>query len=64
MRDPERIKRILKLLEKGWEKVPDWRFCQLIENFKRYCGVSDLFYMEDDELEKKLIDFFDLNEKE
>lgn len=62
MRDIKRIDRMLSLLAEGWHKVPDWRFGQLIENFKRYCGVSDLFYIEDDEMEKRIEDFFDLNE--
>ena len=63
MRNPERIPEVLALLQKGWEKVPDWRFGQLIENFKRYVGISDLFYIEDDKLKEKLIDFFDVDER-
>lgn len=63
MRNPERIPKVLALLQEGWEKVPDWRFGQLIENFKRYVGVSDLFYIEDDKLKEKLIDFFDVDER-
>ena len=35
MRNPDRIPKILSLLQQGWEKVPDWRFGQLIENLKR-----------------------------
>lgn len=58
MRNPERIKPFLEILEKEWNKVPDWRFGQLIENIKRYIGTNDLFYMEDDELEKFIIAFF------
>ena len=63
MRNPERIIEIMTLLQKGWEKVPDWRFGQLVENFKRYIGVNDMFYLEDDELKKAIIDFFDLDEE-
>lgn len=63
MRDPKRIEYILSLLLKGWSKVPDWRFGQLIENFKRYLGVNDMFFIEDDKLVKKLIDYFDLEEE-
>ena len=48
------------MLQQGWEKVPDWRLGQLIENLKRYIGIDDLFYIEDDEMTKKIVDFFDL----
>lgn len=53
MRDPQRIQRIIKLLEVVWEKHPDWRLCQLISNLKG-CGIQDLFFLEDDELESLL----------
>ena len=62
MRDPNRIPEILAMLRQGWGKVPDWRLGQLIENLKRYISVNDLFYIEDDELVEKIIDFFDLEE--
>ncbi len=61
MRNPDRIKVVLSLLQQGWEKVPDWRFGQLIENFKRYINVADLFYVEDDKLAEQIAEFFDLN---
>lgn len=64
MRDLERISQIMTMLQKGWEKVPDWRFGQLIENFKRYLGTDDVFYLEDDKLKQALVDFFDLDEEE
>ena len=51
-RDPKRIKRIVKLLEKRWEAVPDWRLGQLLMNCT-FAG-EDLFYLEDDELEERL----------
>ena len=60
MRDPNRIPEILALLQRGWQKVPDWRFGQLVENLKRYIGVDDLFYIEDDEMTQKIIEFFGL----
>jgi len=54
MRDPERIARILKLVEIVWKKVPDWRLIQLL------IGVSgcikDPFYIEDAQLEEDLKD--------
>jgi hypothetical protein len=58
VRDPNRIPEFLALLQKCWEKVPDWRFGQLIENFKRFSGKPDLFYIEDDEFEKILKEYF------
>lgn len=51
-RDIKRIKRIVKLLEKRWEAVPDWRLGQLLVNCT-FAG-EDLFYLEDDELEERL----------
>ena len=51
MRDPKRIKRILKLLEKIWLQNHDLRLCQLIGNCY---GPHDLYYKEDDDLERKL----------
>ena len=62
MRNPNRIYEILNLFQRGWEKMPDLRFGQLIENLKRYIDVDDLFYIEDDELVEKIINFFDLEE--
>lgn len=62
MRDPNRIPEVLSMLQQGWEKVLDWRLGQLIENLKRYIGVDDLFYIEDDKMIEKIIDFFGLEE--
>lgn len=51
MREPKRIKRILKLIEKIWKNCPDLRLCQLLGN----CfSAGDNYYVEDKELEKKL----------
>jgi uncharacterized protein YihD (DUF1040 family) len=63
MRNPNRILKIIALLQAGWQQVPDWRFGQLVENLKRYSGKENLYYMEDDDMEKLIIDFFDLDEK-
>ena len=63
MRDPDRIYEIMTLLQAGWQKVPDWRFGQLVENLKRYIGVDDLFYVEDDKLKEKIIDYFAFNKE-
>lgn len=50
-RNPDRINKVLKLIEKVWRKYPDLRLCQLIHN----CFVaSDLYYKEDEELIKAL----------
>lgn len=63
MRNPDRIYEVMTLLQAGWQKVPDWRFGQLVENLKRYIGVDDLFYVEDDKLKEKIIDYFDFNKE-
>lgn len=62
MRNADRIPYIMSLIARGWRKVPDWRICQIFENLKRYSGKDDLFYMEDDEFERLIIDYFDLDE--
>lgn len=56
MRNPQRIKRISKLLEECWELEPDWRLCQFISNLHGV-GRQDIFHTEDDELEKVLLAF-------
>lgn len=62
MRDPNRIEPFLNTINKVWSKVPDWRFGQLIENLKRGLNISDLFFIEDNDLEDKILELF--NEKE
>ena len=54
MRNQQRIQKILDLLEKVWQEVPDWRLGQLIENISRDMGWNDAYYVEDDDLEKEL----------
>lgn len=63
MRDPKRIPEFLALLQECWEKVPDWRFGQLIENLKQYTGHVDLFYIEDDKLIQHIKEFFQVEEQ-
>lgn len=58
MRDPNRIPAFLTFLQICWEKVPDWRFGQLIENIKSFSGKSDLFYLEDEDFKKLLKEYF------
>ena len=55
MRNPKRIKRICKLFEKIWEKLPDWRFGQLYVNM---FGSGDTFHLPDDVLEHALKDWY------
>ena len=54
MREKARIKRILKLIEKHWNKNPDLRFGQLLINI----GIADdsirVWNNEDDDLEDYL----------
>jgi hypothetical protein len=53
MRDPKRIKRIVKKLEKVWVKHPDWRLGQLVSNLIGP-GVQDVFFPEDETWEDYL----------
>ncbi len=52
MRDPKRIKPLLKTIERVWKLFPDLRLSQLIENAAHAGGWHnpDLFYLEDDKL--------------
>lgn len=58
MRDMTRIPRLMNILERCWLKVPDWRLGQLFENIKTFSGKEDLFYMEDDEIEELIQEFY------
>lgn len=62
MRNPDRILGILELLKRGWQKYPDFRLGQIMDNLKSYMKVEELFYVEDDTLTEAIIDFFDLDE--
>lgn len=57
MRDRKRIKPFLEEIEKLWEKVPDWRFGQLIVNVLGTCKKDPFFY-EDDEMLELWKEFF------
>ena len=50
MRDPKRIPRICKKLEKAWKKHPDQRLGQFVSNLMGP-GAHDVFFQEDDEWE-------------
>lgn len=54
MRDPKRIHDVIMAVEALWNKYPDWRFMQLINNLQRTYG-NDMFYVEDDKF-KELIE--------
>lgn len=55
MRDPNRIREICAELEYLWNKYPDWRLGQLLENYIFFQGQRGdrtsvrLFFQEDDE---------------
>ena len=57
MRDPNRIPKLLNLLQQLWEKYPDLRFFQML-NAYGYDSTVDWFHEEDDKiiahLEKEL----------
>lgn len=59
MRDPNRIPKVLKTLERIWKQYPDLRLGQLLENSTIQAGKSDhcLFYIEDEELVSVLSKF-------
>lgn len=61
MRDPKRIKRILKKLEIAWTQNPDLRLGQFIYNLS---GDGEVFYFEDSFLEERLDFWFFDKEKE
>ena len=58
MRDKERIDRIAQKLAAVWILYPQQRLMQLLLNVITYddIGIGNLFYLEDDKLEKMLDD--------
>lgn len=55
MRNPNRIKPFLEEVERLWNKVPDWRFGQLI------CNIPynrDPFFLEEDEFLEEMKKLF------
>lgn len=62
MRDPKRLDDFYDRMKKvHQEKLPDWRFGQLMLNFLRHTGTEiGIFYMEDERLIKKLEEYADL----
>lgn len=55
MTDPDRIEKILALLEAVWKKYPDFRLGQLLINVKGYEESHDLWHLEDDVLIERLV---------
>ena len=51
MRDPKRIKPMLKLIEEIWLRYPDLRLMQLLGNA---LGPGDPYYREDNKLKANL----------
>jgi len=58
MRDPDRIKSMLKHIETIWSKHPDLRLGQLLLNS---CDSVQLYYIEDSDLMNKLISLYNEN---
>lgn len=65
MRNTNRIPEFLNDVEKIWvEKVPDWRFGQLMINFLTWSKskeLSDPFYWEEDKFLAILIEYLNYN---
>ena len=63
MRDPARIKPFMQKLAHMWQRhFPDLRFGQLMSNFLGFVVAEthrDIFYIEDDEMEKLVLKFFE-----
>jgi hypothetical protein len=51
MRDPKRIPHVLAIVRTAWEKYPEMRLSQLINNLS---ASKDAYYLEDDALAAKL----------
>ncbi len=62
MRDINRIKPTLKKIEEIWKQYPDLRLGQLLENVSLEYN-SSLFFMEDEDLLRKLEGFYITHER-
>lgn len=56
MRNPKRIPKTLKEIERLWVQYPDLRLGQLLINC--YVNDTDLYYIEDEQLIKKLYEVY------
>lgn len=61
MRDVNRIYDILVKFQDLWKQYPDQRFGQIISNYL-VNDKEDIFYIEDDEISKRLTDQLSLIE--
>ena len=61
MRDPKRIYPTTQALAEIWMGLPDWRFGQLMYNFKTAMEREgrDIFYMEEAEFIQRLREYVD-----
>lgn len=57
MRDVRRIPRIMEIVEKIWITNPDLRLTQLLGNCFE---AGDLYYVDDDTLEKRLKEVYNV----
>lgn len=57
MKDPKRIPKIMKLVEKIWKKYPNLRLTQLIGNCFE---AGDNYHTDDDTLLEKLKETYDV----
>ncbi len=64
MRDPCRIITFCEQLANIWERVPDWRFGQLVSNVfgQIQADDKDVFFIEDDEMMSEIRDYFDIDD--
>jgi uncharacterized protein YihD (DUF1040 family) len=58
MRDPKRIKKLLKEIETIWMKYPDLRFFQLLINVFRLDENPYFYYLEDDKIIEELKQYY------
>ena len=61
MRDPKRINKFCDRLAACWQKVPDWRFGQLMSNvLGAYVSETkrDIFFPEDEEMIRFFEEYF------
>ncbi|KKL81620.1 hypothetical protein LCGC14_1992910 [marine sediment metagenome] len=49
MRDPKRIREFLDVVAYTWERVPNYRFGQLVMNLAGYWGAEDIYNIEEPE---------------
>ena len=61
MRDPKRIYSTTSAIANVWADLPNWRFGQLMYNFKAAMERDgrDIFYMEEDEFVQRLREYVD-----